>query len=71
MGTVPSNARPAANGTTTETIAVAAHSAPITAACANSTGCSGPLRRREGTGSGADTLSILPGVGAKSLQRTV
>ncbi len=71
MGTVPSSAGPAANGTTTEMIAVAAHSAARTEACANSLGCSGPLRWCEGTGSGTATLSILPGIGAESLQRTV
>jgi hypothetical protein len=38
IGTVPSKDTPAANGTTTAMIAVAAHSAAITEACANSTG---------------------------------
>ena len=42
MGTVPSNDTPAAKGTTTAMIAVAADNAAITDACANSPGPSGP-----------------------------
>ncbi|GAT16799.1 ATP-dependent dethiobiotin synthetase BioD [Mycolicibacterium thermoresistibile] len=44
IGTVPSSDTPAANGTTTAMIAVAAVSAAITEACANSTGCRDPAR---------------------------
>src|SRR5690242_13347688 len=36
---------PAANGTTTAMMAVAAHNAAMTEACASSTGCSDPTRR--------------------------
>ena len=42
MGTLPSMDSPAASGTTTATIAVAADSAAITAACASSPGRSAP-----------------------------
>ena len=42
---MPSSETPAANGTTTAMMAVAAHSAAITDACASSTGCSEPARR--------------------------
>ncbi|CPA18372.1 Uncharacterised protein [Mycobacterium tuberculosis] len=65
---MPNSARPAANGTTTEMIAVTAHSAAITDACANSLGRSGPPRCCAGQGPSGVTSPILPGSGPHTAQ---
>ncbi|GFG75401.1 hypothetical protein MBOT_27660 [Mycobacterium botniense] len=56
---MPSNASPPAKGKTTETIAVAAHSAAITDAWASSPGRSAPPGR-EDEAAAAVTPPILP-----------